>query len=248
MRPLSLSIFFPAYNEEANIRETVESAVRAAEDSPLVGHYEVIVVDDGSRDGTARAVRLLAERHRAVRLVSHGENRGYGAALRSGFAAARMDYVFFTDADLQFDLGELDRLLLHAPRYDVVVGYRAPRRDPFMRLVNARAWSWLNRLLFGLAVADIDAAFKLFRADVIKRLPLRSRGAMISAELLIRLLRRGQEIKEVPVTHAPRRAGAPTGAKLSVILRALSEMAALYGELAGRPPHAPRFMYRSTLL
>ncbi len=231
-RHISLSIFFPAYNEEANIREAVEKAVRVVEDSPYITDYEIIVVDDGSTDRTAEYVRALEQRYPAVRLVSHQKNRGYGAALKSGIAAARMEYVFFTDADLQFDLVELQNLLVHIPVCDVVVGYRAPRRDPFMRLVNARGWNLLNQLLFGLHIIDIDSAFKLFRRDVIQSLPLKSNGAMVSAEMLIRLQRAGYSVKEIPVSHAPRRAGSPTGAKVSVIVRALREMIQLYrGEL-----------------
>ncbi len=226
--PITLSIFFPAYNEEANIREAVEKAIRIVEDSPYIREYEIIVVDDGSTDNTEREVKRLMERHPGVRLIAHPENMGYGAALKSGIAAARMEYVFFTDADLQFDLVELQNLLVHIPQNDVVVGYRAPRRDPLMRLVNAKGWNMLNRMLFGLRVTDIDSAFKLFRREVVQALPLRSQGAMVSAEMLIRLVRQGFAIKEIPVSHAPRRAGSPTGAKLSVIVRAFREMVGLY--------------------
>lgn len=230
--PITLSIFFPAYNEEENIREAVEKAVRVVGDSPYIRDYEIIVVDDGSTDNTRTIVNRLAERYPAVRLIAHPHNMGYGAALKSGIRAATMDYVFFTDADLQFDLLELQHLLLHIPANDVVVGYRAPRRDPFMRLVNAKGWNVLNRLLFGLHIIDIDSAFKLFKREVVQSIPLQSEGAMVSAEMLIRLVRQGVKIKEIPVSHAPRRAGSPTGAKLSVIARAFREMVGLYrGEL-----------------
>jgi putative flippase GtrA len=143
-----------------------------------------------------------------------------------------MDYIFFTDADLQFDIVELQGLLAHLARYPVVIGYRAPRQDPFMRLLNARVWNMLNRVLFGLRVKDIDCAFKIFKRDKVQSLSLRSHGAMISAETLIRLTRKKIPIKEVPVSHLPRVAGSPTGAKLSVIVRAFKEMVTLYrGEL-----------------
>ena len=232
MKPISLSIFFPAYNEEDNIREAVEEAVRVASSSPYVRDFEVIVVNDGSSDHTLALARELAARHGAVRVVDHISNRGYGAALKSGIAAATKEYIFFTDADLQFDIVELQNLLVHLDSFDVVVGYRAPRRDPLMRLLNAKGWNLLNRLLFGLRVRDIDCAFKVFRRELVQELPLSSRGAMLSAEILIRLSRSGAAIKEVPVSHLPRRAGSPTGAKPSVIMRALSEMMQLYfGEL-----------------
>lgn len=235
--PISLSIFFPTYNEEENIQETVERTVRVVEESPSIGDWEIIVVNDGSTDRTARIVERLTERHPRVRLISHPKNRGYGAALVTGMRAARMDYIFFTDADLQFDIYELGNLLMHIPEHDAVIGYRAPRRDPFMRLVNAWGWNLLNRALFGLYITDIDCAFKLFKREVLQELPLRSRGAMISAETLIRLSRAGASIKEIPVTHLPRRAGSPTGAKLSVIFRAFREMVTLYGGELGAVTH-----------
>jgi putative flippase GtrA len=168
------------------------------------------------------------ERYPMVRLINHAQNRGYGASLRTGIEAARMDYVFFTDADLQFDILELQNLLVHLADYDVVIGYRAPRRDPLMRILNARVWNILNRTFFGLRVRDIDCAFKVFKRELVQELTLKSKGAMLSAELLIRLSRKHVPIKEIPVTHLPRTRGSATGAKPAVILRALAEMMRLY--------------------
>lgn len=230
--PVTLSVFFPAYNEEANIRAAVEEAVRVVGESPYVSDYEIIIVNDGSRDNTLSIANELQEEIPQVRVVDHGQNLGYGAALKSGISAATKDYIFFTDADLQFDIVELQNLLVHLSSYPVVIGYRAPRRDPLMRLLNAKVWNILNRVLFGLKVRDIDCAFKVFRRDLVQNLQLRSHGAMISAETLIRLSRQGIAIKEVPVSHLPRIAGSPTGAKPSVIIRAFREMMGLYwGEL-----------------
>jgi glycosyltransferase involved in cell wall biosynthesis len=228
MKSITVSIFFPAYNEEANIHDTVERTVQVIEDSPYIREGEIIIVNDGSTDGTEHTARALAAKYPMVRLISHPTNQGYGASLRTGIEAARMDYVFFTDADLQFDIVELQNLLVHLPSYDAVIGYRAPRRDPFMRLLNARVWNFLNRIFFGLRVRDIDCAFKIFRRELVQELALESRGAMLSAELLIRLSRNAVPIKEIPVTHLPRTRGAATGAKPAVILRALAEMLRLY--------------------
>jgi glycosyltransferase involved in cell wall biosynthesis len=232
-RPISLSLFFPTYNEEENIRELLHTTLNVVQSSPYVGDYELLVIDDGSRDRTRELAESVARTHPQVRVVSHTKNKGYGAALKTGIREARMDYIFFTDADLQFDIVELNSLLAQlAEHEDLVVGYRAPRRDPFMRLVNAKVWNILNRLLFGLKVRDIDCAFKLFRRDLVQKLRLRSNGAMINAEMLIRLARSGVTIKEIPVTHLARVSGSPTGAKPSVILRAFREMVNLYrGEL-----------------
>ncbi len=229
-KPLSLSILFPAYNEEANIEETICQAKAVAE--KITTDYEIIVVNDGSKDLTADIVDLLAHNDSHIKVVHHSPNQGYGAAVWSGIQAAKGDYVFFTDADLQFDLSELTKLVEHVPAHDIVIGYRAKRMDPFIRLVNAKGWNVLNRILFGLKVKDIDCAFKLFKRDIVKDLPVQSRGAMLSAELLIRLQRQGIVFKEVPVTHLPRVAGSPTGAKLSVIFRAFKEMLKVFmGEL-----------------
>lgn len=232
MKPISLSVFFPVFNERENLPITIERTIRTLESTPFVFTYEIIIVNDGSSDGSAELANSLARQIPNVRVVHHPENRGYGAALKTGIAAARMEYVFFTDADLQFDIIELHSLLVHVDEYPVVIGYRAPRRDPFMRLVNAWGWNLLNRMLFGLAVRDIDCAFKLFRRELVQNLELQSKGAMISAETLIRLTNSDVPVKEVPVSHLPRKRGSPTGAKLSVIYRAFAEMIELYrGEL-----------------
>lgn len=237
MKPITLSIFFPAYNEEANIALAVDKTVRIVEESPYVRDYELIIVNDGSKDGTPRIAEDLSRKYPKVRVVNHATNLGYGAALQTGLRAATMEYVFFTDADLQFDILELQNLLVHIPGNDAVIGYRAPRRDPFLRLLNAWGWNFLNRALFGLRIMDIDCAFKLFRREQVQNLRLKSTGAMISAETLIRLTRAGAKIKEIPVSHLPRLYGSPTGAKLSVIFRAFGEMVRLYGSELGTVGH-----------
>lgn len=231
MKNISLSVFFPAFNESQNIETTVRSAIMTLD--TLVTRYEIIIVNDGSSDETAALADTLASTFPHVRAVHHAENQGYGAAVWSGIQAAQYDWVFFTDADLQFDLKDLEKLLQFIPEYMVVLGYRKKRQDPFFRLLNAKGWNILNRLLFGLTIRDVDCAFKLFSRDLVASLPIRSRGAMMSAELLIRLQRQGVPFKEVPVTHLPRKRGSPTGAKPSVILRAFKELIIAYrGDLS----------------
>ncbi len=232
-KSISLSVFFPAYNEEENITDTVahaEAALQAITDT-----YEIIIVNDGSKDKTGVIADSLAQNNKNIKVVHLIPNQGYGAAVWSGITAAQHEYVFFTDADLQFKLDELKLLVEHVPQHDVVIGYRAKRMDPLMRLANAKGWNMLNRALFGLKVKDIDCAFKLFKKEVVKDLPIQSRGAMLSAEMLIRLQRNGVTFKEVPVTHLPRTKGSPTGAKLSVIFRAFKEMLSVYqGDLGNK--------------
>src|SRR5262249_34971694 len=155
----------------------------------------------------------------------HERNRGYGAALASGFDAARKELVFFTDGDKQFDVSELASFLPELDdRTDLVIGWRRHRADPPMRLLNAWGWKLLVNGLFGYTARDVDCAFKLFRCSVWQSLTVHARGATFSAEFLIKARRLGFQIKELPVSHFPRRAGSPTGAKLSVIVRAFKEL------------------------
>jgi glycosyltransferase involved in cell wall biosynthesis len=229
-RARRLSIVLPAYNEEANIGAAVarssEVAARCCTD------YEVIVVDDGSADTTAAIVEKLAAEDSHIKLIRHEVNRGYGGALKSGFLAATMDLVFFTDSDNQFDLDELDVFLDLIQSVDVVAGYRIKRRDPFTRRLIARAWNYLVRALFYVPVRDIDCAFKLFRREVFDGLELTSVGAMVNTELMVKLGRSGYRVVEVGVTHFPRTAGKPQGASLKVILRAFSELRRMHSHLS----------------
>jgi len=232
-----ISVVLPAFNEEANIGPMVESVIETLR--PLTEDYEVIVVDDGSRDRTAQIVRELARRYPQVRLVQHEVNRGYGAALYTGFSSCAKELIFFTDADRQFRLEEINKLLPHLREADLVIGYRAPRRDPFHRRLYGWGWNFLVSLFFGYTARDVDCAFKLFRREVFQRIgkQITSRGATFSAEFLVRARRAGFKIKEVPVTHLPRPAGRPTGARLDVIVRAFRELIRLRWQLwrEGRP-------------
>ncbi len=221
----SISVTMPAYNEEANIGKMIEMAMAIA--SQITDDYEVVVCNDGSKDGTGRVVREKAERHPQVRLVEHPKNLGYGAAVFDGFAAATKELIFFTDGDCQFVLEELRRLLPKIAEADMVCGYRAPRRDPWLRVVYGKGWSFLVTLLFGYTARDIDCAFKLFKREIVANIgsQIESRGATFSAEFLVRTKRAGYRFAEVPVTHLPRTAGAQTGARLHVIKRAFQELA-----------------------
>ena len=224
-RVARLSFFFPAHNEEANIEGLVAEAM---ESLPTIAEtFEIIVVNDGSRDRTqVLADELTAANPGVVRAVHHSTNLGYGAALRSGFAAARYELVAFTDGDRQFRVEDLARLTerLAAPdRPDVVVGYRIKRADPLVRTLYARAYRLANRLFYGLTVTDVDCACKLFRREALEGVQVESDGAFFSAELLIKLRGAGRSIVEVGVPHYPRTAGSPTGARPQVIFRAVRD-------------------------
>lgn len=219
----SLSVVVPARDEEAAVGGVVRAALAELDARALDG--EVIVVDDGSRDRTGPVVEAMAAVDRRVRLVHHPRSLGYGAALRAGFAAARGEHLCFTDADRQFDLADLGRLLPFVDDFDLVVGYRAVRRDPLGRRVAARAWNALVRAVLGVGVRDVDCAFKVLHHRVLRELPLRSRGAFVNSELLARARARGFRVYEVPVRHFPRVAGRPSGGRPAVIGRALVELA-----------------------
>jgi len=221
----ALSYFFPAHDEEANIEGLVAEALDAL--PALADRLEIIAVDDGSRDATpALADRLAAEHPDVVRAVHHQVNRGYGAALRSGFAASRYELVGFTDGDRQFhvaDLGLLLQRMAGPDRPDAVVGYRLERADGSVRLLYARLYRLALRTFFGLSVRDVDCACKVFRREALQGVRLESGGAFLSAELLVKFRARGGTVAEVGVPHYPRTAGRATGANPKVVLRAVRD-------------------------
>jgi len=219
----SLSVILPAYNEEANVALAVE---RVSETMQSLGmDYEIILVNDGSRDRTGEIARELQTRIPHFKLVEHFPNRGYGGSLKAGFAAATCDWIAFTPSDNQFDFREISLLLARSTKADIVSGYRANRRDPFIRRLNALGWNSVVRLLFGYLCRDIDCGFKLFRRELLEHVHVESNGAMIDTEFLAGVRARGYTITDVPVTHLPRQAGHPTGANLKVILKAFRDLA-----------------------
>jgi glycosyltransferase involved in cell wall biosynthesis len=224
-RVAELSFFFPAHNEEPNLEALVEEALAAL--PSLAERFEIIAVDDGSRDRTPSIADALAKRHPGVfRVVHHPTNLGYGAALRSGFRAARYGLIAFIDGDRQFkvaDVGRLTERLVAPDSPDVVVGYRLKRADPPIRRWYARIYRLANRIFFGVRVRDIDCACKLFRREALTPIRVSSGGAFFTAELLVKLRFEGRSLAEVGVPHYPRTAGSPTGAKPSVVFRAVRD-------------------------
>ncbi|HOV80509.1 MAG TPA: glycosyltransferase family 2 protein [Bacillota bacterium] len=222
MKKYPISIFFPCYNEEQNVervtREALEVAQRISDD------YEVIIVNDGSKDRTGEIADRLARENPAVRVVHHETNKGYGAALQTGFKNATKELVFYTDGDGQFKIEEITKLLPLIEKYDIVSGYRIKRRDPFIRKANAFLWGLLVNALFNINVTDVDSAFKLYRKRIFNDIDLTSQGALIDTEVLAKAKAKGYLIAEVGVNHYPRVAGKQTGAKLSVIIKAFVEL------------------------
>jgi len=218
----SLSVILPAYNEEAIIERTLTGTLATLNN--WTNNFELIVVNDGSKDRTRQIIEQVALRDERLRLINHNANQGYGAALVSGFHAVTKDLAFFMDSDGQFDIVDLERCVPLIEQYDAVLGYRDPRHDSRMRKLNAWGWKQLVRLTLGIQVRDLDCAFKLYHADFLRTLELETRGAMINAEMIYTFCRRGYRYTEVGVRHLPRAGGQATGAKPMVILRALREL------------------------
>ena len=217
-----LTVVLPAYNEDGAIGRTLDELVAAVKGCDI--EFEVVVVNDGSTDQTADVLGVCSSRDPRIRVVTHEVNRGYGAAVRSGFRHSRGEWVLLMDSDGQFDPHDLALVWGQRDVDCAVLGYRVNRADPINRLRNARLWNYGVRVLLGVHVRDLDCAFKLFPGDHLRSLPIRSDGAGISAELLWRWKRAGWRWVEVPVHHRPRVSGLQTGAGLSVVLRGISEV------------------------
>lgn len=226
----SLSIFMPAYNEEGNIATTIIDARSAA--MSVAGEYEIIVVDDGSRDRTAEVVEELAKNDKNIRLIKHTKNMGYGAAVKTGLKSCKKDWIFFTDSDGQFHYDELPRFVESRGKYDLIIGYRRKRMDPFHRVFVAQVLlKFWNLLLFGLTVRDVDCAFKLFKKEVRDRIHLDTESAITVTELIVKAKKLGFRILQLPVSHYPRKFGQQTGGNWRVIVRAARESFMLYKQL-----------------
>lgn len=237
-----LSVVLPAYNEESVIEQTVRRCAEVL--SVVAPDYEIIIVDDGSRDRTGAIADALSAENPRIRVVHNRPNRGYGGALMAGFTAATKPLSFFMDADGQFDIRDIVSLLtLREQGHRAVLGYRKHRRDPFLRHVNAWGWNFLVSLLFGLRVRDVDCAFKLYDTALVHTADVHAEGAMVNTEMLVKLQRLGIPFIQVPVHHYTREHGSSTGSNLRVILHAFHELLLLQGKLrswsAQIPPEDP---------
>ncbi len=231
--PVSISVFFPCYNEQANVARVTEQAVGVLDE--LDADYEIILVDDGSADDTGRIADEIAAGNDRIRVIHHERNLGYGAALQSGFRAARKELVFYTDGDGQFDIGEMPALLPLMADYDIVSCYRIDRQDNLVRKINGWLWTRVVGRVFSMRIRDVDCAFKLYRRRLFDEITMESTGALIDTEILARAIRKGYTITQKGVHHYPRTAGRPTGANVQVILRAFQELWRLRRRIAREP-------------
>lgn len=223
----SLSVFLPAFNEEDSIALTVEGVVGVLKSLNL--DWEVLVINDGSKDKTAEVVNGLEKKYPGVRLVNHETNKGYGRALKTGFAEAKYPWVAFVDSDGQFDFGEIKKMIEKTDEADVILGYRLNRADPFQRRIFTWGWKMLAMVLLGLNVRDYSCGFKLIKKKVIEDIsPIESEEKVTQIEMLIKAKKRGYKFAEVGVHHYARKAGVPTGANLLVVKKSFVDMLRLW--------------------
>ncbi len=232
MKRYSITIFFPCYNEEQNVERVTREALEVA--GRLFDDFEIIIVNDGSKDNTTAIADRLAKENPFIRVIHHEHNRGYGAALRTGFENATKELVFYTDGDGQFKIEEITKLLPLIEKSDIVSGYRIRRQDSLIRKINAFLWGVLVNALFKINVSDVDSAFKLYKRKIFDEITLTSQGALIDTEILAKARAKGYTITEVGVNHYPRVAGEQTGAKLSVIFKAFKELFKLRSSFSPR--------------
>lgn len=228
-----LSIFFPFWNEEKNIEQVVTNAIAIA--PKIARKWEIIIVDDGSSDKTWEKSQEIESKYSNVRVVHHNINRGYGAALKSGFEHSQYNYIVFTDGDLQFDFSEVTKFIEVIEDADIVIGYREKRQDKLIRHILMTLLKIWDFLFFHFYFKDIDCGFKMFRREAIEALmPLRSEGAMITTEILAKAKAKKMKIKQVGVSHFPRKHGQSSGGNLPVIIRAVLETFILYWDIKNR--------------
>ncbi len=228
-----LSVFLPAYNEEDNLERTVANVIENLKQN--VSLWEIVIVNDGSKDKTGKIADSLAKKDKRITVIHHHPNRGYGAAFKSGLYGCKYPWISFIDSDGQFDFKEISRFIKTQQKTsaDMVIGYYLGRKVHFTRKLNSKIWQFIVYLLFGLNVRDIDCGFKLISRKVVDTIPrLESeRGAFISSEFLIKAQKAGFKIVEIGVQHYPRQFGEATGAKLNVIVQSFVDIFRLWKKI-----------------
>lgn len=225
-----LSVFFPAYNEEENIKSTVEKAIKILQEVAV--KWEILIINDGSRDNTGEIAFKLSKKDGRIKLLTHNVNRGYGAALKTGFKNAKYSWVAFTDADGQFDFSEIKKFLLVKDKADLILGYRINRADTFMRKIYTLVWGAIPIVLWGLQVRDYSCGFKLIKKKVFDAVqPLVGEEKVTQIEMLVKARNAGFRFAEVGVKHYPREFGKQTGANIRVVAKSIFDLIRLWIKL-----------------
>lgn len=225
-----LSIFFPFWNEEKNIENVINNALKVVND--ISNKWEIILIDDGSSDNTFKKAEGLARKNKNIKVIRHFPNRGYGAALREGFINSNYKYVVFNDGDGQFDFSEISKFIDKIKDNDIVIGFRKKRKDNFIRHILMNMLKIWDFVFFGFYFKDIDCGFKMFKKEAIAQImPLRSEGAMITTEILAKSRMKKLKIEQVEVSHYPRKFGDQSGGNIFVVVRAILESFILFLDL-----------------
>ncbi|MBL7197197.1 MAG: glycosyltransferase family 2 protein [Candidatus Omnitrophica bacterium] len=220
----SISVILPVYNEEGNIREVIGKSAIFLQTQDIFKDYEIIVVDDGSKDGTAEILKELANKDRHIKIITHYKNLGYGKALTSGLNNSIYPLVFFMDADGQFDISDINNLIPNIDSSDIIIGYRHKRNDNFYRVFLAKTYSFLVFLLFGLKLKDVNCGFKLFKRQALPEEDVNCRAGTFFTEILLKAKNKGYKIKQIPVEHFPRLKGRQSGASLKIIFNGIIDL------------------------
>jgi glycosyltransferase involved in cell wall biosynthesis len=220
---IALSVFVPAYHDEKNIDKVVHSAVTVL-DGMQLKDYEITIIEDGSPDRTGEVADSLARQYAKVKVIHHETNMGYGATLCEGFISAKLDYVFYTDGDNQFDLNELRKFVAMIPFADIIVGYRKKKQYSTYRKVTSLIYNYILRWLFEIDYVDIDCAFKLFRRDLFDKITITTKDAFVDAEIMIKAYLLGYTSTEIGVRHLPRIDGMSTAARPSMVVKTIVDM------------------------
>jgi glycosyltransferase involved in cell wall biosynthesis len=225
-----ISIFFPTYNEEENIEKTVRDAKKVLQE--IAEKWEIIIVNDGSKDKSLEIAQKLKKEDKRIRIVNHKVNKGYGGALKSGFRAAKYEWVAFADSDGQFKFSEISKLIEKTDKADLILGYRLSRADSIFRKLFTFGWALIPRIIFGMKVRDYSCGFKLIKKKVFEDIqPLVGEEKVTQIEMLVKAKRMGFKFAEVGVHHYPRKYGSQTGANIKVVLRSVLDLIKLWKKL-----------------
>ncbi len=220
-----ISIILPAFNEEKNIKfaiEDIENFIKI-----LTENYEIIVINDGSTDGTKITLKQIASSNKKLKVINYDKNMGYGYALKNGFNEAKFEYLFFTDSDRQFDISNIWYMLPYMNDFDIVIGYRIKRNDSLKRIIASKGYNLLCKFIFKLNIRDIDCAFKMFNKKIFDIIKIESDRFFVNTEILAKACRYNFSIIEIPVLHFPRKVGY-SSVCINDIFRTLRELAKLY--------------------